>query len=146
MAETSQVREFNQDEELDALLVSFRAAAIPNDEWTHRDHLAIAALFIGEGLGLEEVREGIQRLNAANGIEQTLERGYHETITRAWMLLLAEFLSGLPVEMSRLTRIQNVLGEFGDKRYLLRYYSRERIMSADARYGWIEPDLEAFRT
>src|SRR4051812_15600223 len=99
MAETSQVREFNQDEELDALLVSFRAAAIPNDEWTHRDHLAIAALFIGEGLGLEEVREGIQRLNAANGIEQTLERGYHETITRAWMLLLAEFLSGLPVEM-----------------------------------------------
>lgn len=139
-------RVFATEAALDDLRARFDAAQIPNEEWTHYDHLAIAALYILDGRNLDDVRAGIQKLNAANGIEQTLERGYHETITRAWMILIGEFLSRLPPDMARLRKIENVLGEFGNKRYLLRYYSRDRIMSSAARYGWVEPDLEPFQT
>ena len=37
------------------------------------------------------MRAGILRLNAAHGTPNSDTRGYHETITRAYLVLLAQF-------------------------------------------------------
>jgi hypothetical protein len=35
-----------------------------------------------------------------------------------------------------------LIAEYGDKNLPFRYWSRERLMSPEARAGWVEPDLE----
>jgi len=133
-------RLFQSETELDALFEAFEAARIPNEAWQHRDHLAIAALYLLQRKGLDDIRAGIQKLNAANGVEVTPTGGYHETITRAWTHLVAHRLEA--EKGDRLMKVNAVIAELGDKKLLLRYYSRDRIMSQEARYGWLEPDLE----
>lgn len=43
------------------------------------------------------------------------------------------------------TLVNEALVRFADKRMLLRFYSRDRLMSPEARAGWVEPDLAPFR-
>jgi len=141
MEERTKPRPFASDSELEALLAAFQEARIPRFAWTHREHLAVATLYVLQQRGLDEVRAGIQRLNEANGVPQTPTGGYHETITRVWMHLIGERLQ-MQVPTPPLEAVNDVLDAFGDKEFLLNYYSRERILSSEARYGWIEPDLK----
>jgi hypothetical protein len=39
--------------------------------------------------------------------------------------------------------VRELIERIGDRRLPLRYYSRERLFSAEARLGWVEPDLLA---
>ena len=87
-----------------------------------------------------KARASIQAFNAAHKIPEAIDRGYHETMTLAWMHL-----------------VNCTLGEFGpaenagafvdkhtqllSKRALLFFYSLDRIMSAEAKANFIEPDL-----
>lgn len=124
-------------------LEAFDRCAIPLNQWNHRAHLTVAYHLL-RAHGLDEatrrMRDGIQKYNAAHGIEQTPDAGYHETLTVAWMRVLHatmevygqadgpdDFFHQHPHMLSRA---------------LLRlYYSRPRIMSEQARHGWVEPDL-----
>lgn len=89
---------------------------------------------------LERVRLGIQAYNLSQGVQQTPEGGYHETLTQLYMAVVQDFVrrSGpQPVEL-----LAAKLWELcGDKRLPLRFYSRERLMSWEARTTFVEPDL-----
>lgn len=134
------VSHFESEAELDALLEAFEAAKIPNECWTHRDHVAVATLILLQRGGMDEIRAGIQKLNAANGVEVTPTGGFHETITFTWTILIGHYITFL--EGSRLEVVNAAIDAFTDKAKLLEYYSRDRIMSPEARYGWVEPDLK----
>ncbi|HYE60364.1 MAG TPA: hypothetical protein VD997_00075 [Phycisphaerales bacterium] len=74
-----------------AFLRAFRAQQIPAVEWTHRAHVWAAYLMLLEmplGDAVAAMREGIKKLNAAHGLVETPERGYHETLTRAWVTVI----------------------------------------------------------
>ena len=88
------------------------------------------------------MRDTIQRFNAHNGIEVTRERGYHETLTLAWLRKIDNVLKKCEANTSLPERVERVLDECGDKLALLQYYSRERMMSWEARLSWVEPDLK----
>lgn len=90
---------------------------------------------------LDEIRIGIQRLNEANGVPQTPTGGYHETITVVWMKLISDWIKVNPGD-SHLVAVNGILDAFGDRDFLFAYYTRESLMSVDARYGWVEPDLK----
>jgi hypothetical protein len=45
------------------------------------------------------------------------------------------------VTVSLATLVNRVVDECADREIPYAYYSRERLMSPDARRGWIEPDL-----
>ena len=131
---------FRSEEELDALMARIAAREMPNAEFSHRLHLAMAACTIFAGGSLDDIRNTILALNAANKVEQTPSGGYHESITVVWDALIRSHLATL--ETTRLGAVNSVLHKFNDKQVLLQHYSKERIMSWQARTSFVEPDLE----
>jgi hypothetical protein len=132
--------------DLDALAARFAEAAIPAAEWTHHAHLTVGCWHVarfGPDAALERLRAGIRRLNAAHGTIESDTRGYHETITRAFVRLLDGFLRGRPGGESLTATVAALLASpLAAREVLLRYYSKATLFSVAARRGWVEPDLE----
>ena len=134
--------------DLDDLVARFRARTLPKAEWTHLAHLAVGTWHVhqhGREQALEFLRPGITRLNEAHGTVNDETGGYHETITRAYVHLLSDFVrthSGLPAADC----VQALLVcPLTAKTVLFRYYSEKRLLSLAARKGWVEPDNAPLR-
>lgn len=128
------------------LVTQFEDGTLPKESWTHQAHLTVG-LWYASRLPYEEamaaMRDGIRRLNAAHGVLTTPTRGYHETITRFYMRVLCRYVA---CEEARPMadwgeRVRELLARYGDRELALRHYSRDRLMSPEARFGWVEPDL-----
>ena len=124
------------------LWAAFAEHALPPAQWTHEAHLRTAFLF-RQRFELDEahlrLRAGIIRLNERHGLVETIARGYFETLTRAWLILVSDALqrSGAQSSTELLARCPELL----DRSLALRYYSKERLGSARARAIFVEPDL-----
>jgi hypothetical protein len=116
----------------DALWTAFHDRTLPATEWNHAAHRRIAAMHIAR-YSLDEahllMRVGIIRLNLAHGLVETATRGYHETLTRVWLVVVAD-AGKRGVALTEL-----------HKEVPLRYYSRERLFSLQARTVFVTPDL-----
>jgi hypothetical protein len=131
------------DGEIDALVRSFEDGSLPRHEWTHRAHLVVALWYLlrhPTDEATRRIRDGIRRYNAHLGNHT----GYHETITLAWITVIERFLAGRDRERPTSVLAGELLEECGDKRYLLRFYSEERLDSDDARGRWLPPDRAEF--
>lgn len=126
----------------DALWTAFHERTLPAASWTHAAHLRMAWMHLARYL-LDEahvlMRVGIIRLNAAHGLVETPQRGYHETITRVWLVLVASARAVDRASDSRAFLAQHAL----ERDLPLRYYSRERLFSLEARAMFVAPDLAA---
>ena len=128
------------------LVARFEDLTLPKAEWTHQAHLTVA-LWYASRLPWEEalakVRDGILRLNAAHGVPTTPTRGYHETITRFYLRVICDYVAmeeeGPEEDWS--VRVARLLARYGDRELPLRYFTKELLMSPEARFGWVEPDL-----
>jgi GNAT superfamily N-acetyltransferase len=122
---------------------AFNHSTLPDLEWTHRSHLRVAFMHL-ERWGLDEahlrMRVGIIRQNRVHGLEETPERGYHETLTRVWLALVsgARRASRGPMGSEAFVAAHP---ELLDKKLPLRCYSRDLLMSLRARTVFVEPDL-----
>lgn len=85
------------------------------------------------------MRVGIIRLNAFHGLVETTSRGYHETLTRVWLLLVARLRSA-STETTSAAFVDAHAAQLG-RDAVLSHYSRERLMSVRARSVFVEPDL-----
>jgi hypothetical protein len=121
---------------------AFGASQLPAGDWTHRAHLRVAWMFLRRH-PLDEahllMRVGIIRLNAAHGLVETPSRGYHDTLTRLWLSLIASLMKAADAPSSE-AFVEAHLGSLG-KDAALRHYSRERLASVRARAVFVEPDL-----
>lgn len=127
----------------DAFMAAFDGATIPKQRWRHRDHVRAAWLHLARAPfdeALPRLRAGIRRLNAAHGVVEAVDRGYHETLTHAWLRL---------VDTTRRAHGPEVDSDAFCDRHphllaptLLRlYYTRDRIVSPEAKRRFVEPDL-----
>lgn len=135
---------FSSCEEVEALARGFESQTLLGEhDWTHRDHVATAAYYCltDPECASDRMRAGIQALNAARGVPQTLTSGYHDTLTIAWTRLIGAHLRSLDTE-DRVAKINSVIVALADRRSTRPYYSEAVIMSPEARYGWVEPDLQ----
>lgn len=130
------------DADVAALVQAFEACTLPYVHWTHRAHLAVAVSYVrtmSHAAALERIRERIGAYNRCCGDPA----GYNETVTRMFLMVLRHdadhgvAVPGLAGEVARAAR------EYGVE-WLERYYSKERIWSAEAAAGWIEPDRASF--
>jgi len=132
----------------DELWLAFGASQLPAQDWTHRAHLRVAWLFL-QRYPLDEahllMRVGIIRLNASHGLIETPSRGYHDTLTRLWLTLIASLMPRSPDAPSSDAFVDRHAGSLG-KDAVLRHYSRERLASVQARAMVVEPDLEPLPT
>jgi hypothetical protein len=129
-------------------LHAFQAAAWPADDWHHREHVKIAYLYLRQypfDVALDRVRSGILALNAAQNVPDEPNRGYHETMTHAWLQLvhvtLCEFGPSESADAFVDTHAQLL-----SKRALWLFYSQDRLLSAEAKQSFIVPDLAALPT
>ena len=138
---------FAHAREVTRLVERFEDRTLPKAEWTHAAHLAVG-LWYASRLSFEEaldaVRTGIQRVNATHGVPTTPAGGYHETITGLYMRLICRYVASEETEAGGdwAVRVNRLLRRYGAKDLPLRYYTRERLMSGEARSGWVEPDLQ----
>ena len=138
------------------IVKKFLSRTLPKQEWTHEAHLRVGLwhlLHYSPSESMARLRQSIKKYNLACGIENTDSQGYHETITRFYVLLIARFIetnlqlvSKIAIapsnEMVNLDLLANELIEsYGDRSLIFKYYSRERLMSKTARLEWVEPDL-----
>jgi hypothetical protein len=134
-----------KDLTLEQLLVGFQSCTLPHDAWTHLAHLRVGAWHVhrlGAETALATLRAGIRRLNESHGTVNSSNSGYHETITAAYVRLIDLFLAPfdplVPFEVRLAALVESSLA---NRSILLRYWSRERLMSPEARAAWLAPDL-----
>jgi hypothetical protein len=140
---------YSNECEMEAVIFAFANCTLPRSQWTHSAHLTVALWYLihhPKSSATLLIREGIQRYNAALGILQTKESGYHETITLFWIERVDRFLAGQMGNDSILTQMNALLQQYDDSRLPLQYYSRDRLMSWEARTTWLEPDLNVIES
>lgn len=133
----------NDDERL---LGEFEACTIPASKWGHREHIKVAYLYLSRypyEESLARFRRGVKALNTAHKVEESLTRGYHETITQAWLRLVAFATKSFGAAESADAFFEDH-PELWQSKTLRLFYSRERLMSAQAKAEFVEPDLTAF--
>lgn len=126
-------------------LARFEAGTIPMAQWNHCAHLRVAYLYVIQYSfeeALVRMRDGIRRFNAGHDVPDRLDSGYHETITQAW-LRLVHVMAQRSGPFDTADAFLDANSYLCNKRLLRLFYSRERIMSAEAKAGFIEPDLTA---
>ncbi len=130
---------------LDDLAAHFTACTLPAAEWTHTAHLRVGLWHVaryGVAGALHRLRPGIGRLNESHGNQNTATSGYHETITAAYVRLIAAFLDAAGSDATTDARADALLSSpLADRRVLLSYWSAEALMSPAARARWTPPDL-----
>jgi hypothetical protein len=137
---------FRTAAEIECLARNFESCLLPRVHWTHHAHLTVALWYCLRHPwpeAVRRVRTGIKRYNEASGIETTRESGYHETMTLFWLCMVRRYLETVVRECSLVALANGLIERYGNSRLPLEYYTRERLMSAEARAGWIEPDLKS---
>jgi hypothetical protein len=125
-----------------AFLAAFEATTLSSEHWTHRAHLRVAFLYLRD-LGFDEalvrIRSGIRALNRSNAVEDTPTSGYHETLTVAWARIVASAITPACSEDFEAFALSNP--RLLAKDLLRAHYSKERLLSPEARASFVEPDL-----
>jgi hypothetical protein len=141
------VRYFLSDEAVANVGEGLIARRLPREEWTHEAHLAATTYLIlnHPQIDLDAELPGlIRRYNESVGGVNDDTQGYHETITRAYLRGVRLFLE----EADTVRPIHELVNELlmspmGRRDWPLRFWSKERLMSVEARRGWVAPDLAA---
>ena len=120
---------------------------LPRVEWTHEAHLAASTYLLLRHPEIDLDRELpglIRRYNESVGGVNSATEGYHETITRVFLHGVRLFLSEAN-PTSPLHELVNelLLSPMGRRDWPLRFYSRDRLLSVEARRQFVAPDLAA---
>lgn len=107
----------------------------------HREHVYLTWLAVrrtGMPAAIALVSGGIQRTARYAGAPQK----YHATVSRAWVELVAHHAA--EYEQPDFTAFAELNPALLDKRLLTRFYRSTTLAAAEARTGWVEPDLAPF--
>ena len=122
-----------------ALVEEFESCRLPTAQFHHADHIRLAWIYLRQMNGAEaalRIEQSIRRYAAHNNIPHL----YHQTITLAWMRLVAAALRATPRGTSFFDFAAQHPELFEVQR-LNQYYTRELLDSLRARREWVEPDL-----
>ena len=133
--------------EIENLIQAFENCTLPRSEWTHQAHLIVALWYLShysQPVATNCIRDRIQHYNHATDIKTTADSGYHETLTLFWIRIVYQYLTCNQGKHASLVDLANGLIQHGgNPRLPLAYYSRDRLMSWEARRSWIDPDLKS---
>ena len=133
----------------DALMTEVLAGS--SGRFGHRQHVQLTWLAVrryGMPAAIRLVSDGIRRTARYAGAPQK----YHETISRAWVELVAHHAIGHPAGTAGHPAGQEAdFATFAaanplllDKRLLTRFYRPATLAARKARTGWVEPDRAPF--
>ncbi len=123
----------------DELLQYFEAQQEPPGGFHHRQHVRVAWIYLRREAvprALERFRDGLRRFAEAHGKPER----YHETITTAYMLLIAERMQGSAGSWNAFAAAHPDLLAWSPS-ILDHYYNPETLKSDRARREYLPPDL-----
>jgi len=137
------IRFFADDAAIAHLGEGLVACTLAREEWTHEAHLAACLYLLARRTDIDvdgEIAGLISRFNESVGGVNDDQNGYHDTITRAYVAGVRWFLRERG--SGKLAQDVNALlaSDAGSRDWPLRFYSRERLFSVEARRGFVEPD------
>jgi hypothetical protein len=141
------VRHFLSDKAVAHVGEGLVACVLPREEWTHEAHLAATTYLVirRPEIDLDAELPGlIRRFNESVGGVNSDSEGYHDTITRAYLRGIRLFLEG--ADRSRpIHELVNelLMSPMGRRDWPLRFWSKERLMSVEARRAYVEPDMRS---
>jgi hypothetical protein len=140
-------RLYSTDAEIEHLGEGLLACTLTRPEWTHEAHLAATAYLLlrRPDVDLDAELPGIiRRFNESVGGVNSDTQGYHETITRCFLLGVRVFLKEADLSVPLYALVNELLlSPMGRRDWPLRFYSRERLFSVEARRTYVEADLAA---
>lgn len=119
---------------------AFETCQLPNESFHHRDHIRLAWIYLQRYPELE-VREHMAACIRKFAAHHGKSDKYHETVTVAWLRLVANGIARMP-SGSSFEQLTSALPELLDKRTLEQFYSLAALASESARNFWVEPDLQ----
>jgi hypothetical protein len=139
-------RLFTTDDAIVCIGEGLVARSLPRGDWTHEAHLAATTYLLTRRPDIDldaQLPDIIRRYNESVGGVNDDSQGYHETITRLFLhgvrLFLRDADRGAPLHelVNELLR-----SPMGRRDWPLRFYSRERLFSVEARRLFVPPDLK----
>jgi hypothetical protein len=138
--------QFSSDAEIADIGQGLLDRSLPKARWTHAAHLAAAAWLIAACPDCDPERDMpgiIRNYNLATGTANTDTGGYHDTITMASLRAVGAFLASQPAG-TPLHQACNALlaSKFGEKGWLMEYWTPDLLFSVEARRAWVAPDRQ----
>jgi hypothetical protein len=127
----------------ETFLERFELCQVAPDDWGHRAHIKVAYLYLRRmplDAAIIRMREGLTALQAAFQVPDALDRGYHETMTQVWMRLV-EFALRQFGPTATADEFYESHPELWQAKVLRFFYSADRLLSAQAKAAFIEPDI-----
>ena len=137
---------YRSPKEIDSLIHAFQEGNLSRSQWTHEAHLTVALWYLcydSEPEAINAIRTGIKRYNSVQGIETTKNSGYHETLTLFWVRTIRRYLADESQNQSIVHLTNGLIAKYADRTLPFTYYTRDRLMSSEARINWVEPDLSS---
>lgn len=143
---TRQPHPFTTDAAIRRIGEGLLACTLPRADWTHAAHLAATLWLVVERPGIDldhELPDIIRRYKVSVGGVNDDIQGYHDTITRC-SLAGVRAHAAATTGLSLVERVDGLLlSDTGRRDWPLRFYSRERLFSVEARRAFVPPDLVA---
>lgn len=141
---TAKIQTYASFDEIKRVVEAFEACTLPRAQWTHAAHLTIAFWYLVCHPLPEanaKIKAGILRYNESQGVKQTKDGGYHETLTVFWGRIVRHYLMTATLECHLVALLNDLINRCSGQ-LPLEYYSREYLFSWEARLHWAEPDLK----
>ena len=120
---------------------AFEASEITLDNFHHKEHIRLAYILLVESdldTAYKKLKRLLQNYLKYNAVPP---EKYHVTMTRAWLLAVLHFMHKSADSVSSEDFIsQNDI--LLDTEIMFSHYSRELLLSDEARMAFVEPDLE----
>jgi hypothetical protein len=121
------------------LVQAFEDTTLPADQFTHALHVRAGWLYVrrfGLGIAIHRFSMALRRFATAKGAPEK----YHETMTVAWLLVIAERLNGAEGLDWEAFADRHADLFVSRPSILARYYRDETLLSLRARRGFTMPD------
>jgi hypothetical protein len=139
------VRFFPDDAAIVAVGEGLLATTLPRVAWTHEAHLGATAWLIRDRPDVDldrDIGTIMRRYNVASGDVNDDTQGYHDTITRTYITGIRVVLKQRASTEPLVDAVNALLSGPCDTRdWPLRFYTRERLLSVEARRAYMAPDL-----
>jgi hypothetical protein len=134
---------FSADSQVIGLVEAFLDRSLPASSFDHQAHCVVTLYLLlrrGEAAVHLELPGLIRGFNIAKGGQNTDTAGYHETITRFYVMRIEQFRRTLPVEITLAEACNELLASpISTNDYILGFYSPGHLFSVDARREWLQP-------
>ena len=129
------------------LIHQFLGCTLPKGEFSHEAHL-VTAMYLLSKHGkdtLPIIRQHLKDYLKSIGVESTDTSGYHETLTVFWLWRVRkQFANKNGVILWNQENVDDLIEDFDitERNIWLEYYTKERMMSVEARREYAKPDIK----